>query len=100
MLTLQEAKAKTLKRWRKILDDYPNIEIEIGGKPNDGVYGPCGFCQYYFYCADCLLRPEICNRFRDNSLFWNITEKLLSGNKRALKQMIQRMIREIEKVEA
>ena len=101
MILLKEAKEQSLKRWKEMLDDYPNIKTHFGGQPDGDVYGSCGFCDMFRTdCIFCPLFPNICKPLiTDATLYWRICCKLASANKRGLKQMIQKMIREIEKVE-
>lgn len=111
MTILEEAKEQSLKRWRKILDDCPDIVIAFrgGGQPCGLTYGLCGFCELYttdfaVNCPNCPLYPKVCSNYRlapdgTISLYWRIVSKLKDGDNRGLKQMIQKMIREIEKVD-
>jgi len=103
--TLEEAKEQSLRKWRKILDDYPRIIVTNRGssQPCGLTYEHCGFCELYGYnCVYCPLFPKVCINLGlpgELSLYWRIVRKLGTDDNRGLKQMIQKMIREIERVD-
>jgi len=90
---LEKAKRGSLKKWRTILKAYPDCEKMYGF----GVGSVCAFCCIYYYYwgrCKCLLYPKICGTYE--SLFYRIYMKTEKKDKRGLKQMIQKMIREIK----
>lgn len=115
MITLEEAKEQSLKRWRKILSDYPDITVTSrgGSHPCTFTYGNCGFCEFFtttnpiditLSCKDCPLYSKVCANHRPTGegkapLYWRIVLKLRDSNDRGLKQMLQKMVREIERVD-
>ncbi len=106
-IRLETAKDRSLKRWRKILADFPNINTQPGGHPAEDIYGDCSFCQKYItpccLCEWCpLFSNKICYHHEDEStLYWRIVDRLQAGKFDAkLKAMIEQMIKAIEEVEA
>lgn len=94
-MTLAEAKEQSLKRWRKILEDYPNVKMRWE-QPDDEVYGNHGICDYVYDCKRCPLYPKYCGAFENKSIFWQICEKLEA--KKPCKRLIQQMIKAIEEI--
>ena len=103
-MEFNEAKQVSLAKWKRHLEEYPNIETRYEGSYHPA--GKCGFCVRYLEtlannCENCPLYPAVCQNHGGDgrSLYHRIKAKLMLNDKRGLKSMIQRMVREIQKAE-
>ncbi len=119
ILTLGEAKARSLERWQKIKADIPNIKTRgsDNGQPHEDVYGRCGFClrgnsvnlpRHNFTswictaseCHDCPLYPDTCTDSRSTALYWKIVKAIKDKlPAEQLTALVDKMIARIESVE-
>ncbi len=94
----EKAVKASIKRWEKILADYPDVGINRGGQPDVGIYGDCELCGKYQECKDCPLYPEYCYENRhsiDNlPIYWQICNKL--GDKKPCKRLIKKMLNKLK----
>ncbi len=97
MITLKTAKASSLKKWNKILSEFPNITYKT-------FEAECGFCKRYDYvCNNCELKTiNACGSTYENPSLWGkINRRFEEGKQDAkLQSLIKKMIKAIESVEA
>ena len=104
--TLEEAKQLSLRKWRAIKADLPNIKTSIFYQPDDRIYGGCGLCSLYLDspgnkgCSQCGLKAKsvCCNWPDPEFLYWKICSSIEQEETKKLPTMVDQMIKAIEEL--
>jgi hypothetical protein len=93
-------KNMSIHKWNGILKDFPEVTCNRYGIPEDIIYGKCGYCEKRELkrepCIECPLYPKYCSNFRSDALFWQICDKLKSGDtSEETREMIVKMLKRV-----
>ena len=93
VISLKAAKASSLKKWNKILSEYPDIKYAT-------LFSRCAFCQRMIefkerLCTEC----EVYNVCAGDNSLWRRIGNSYDTPTLGLKSLIEQMIKAIESVE-
>ena len=92
VISLKVAKASSLKKWNKILSEYPDIKYAT-------LFSRCAFCQRMIEFKESCYECEVYNVCAGDNSLWNRIGNDYNKPTPKLKSLIEQMIKAIESVE-